>query len=171
MFQPTCVLCEAKFDDKDALFEHLISAHPNASTLSFIPSHKGKPKVVFRGYMYYLMSSAGWKHRWHCDVGGCRAVAYTRGQTFNDSASIFLKHTEHNHPGSEARITRERVLQQLYADVAHSDEPPLSIHQRLLASVDNDVAAIMPSLKALSRTICRKRENKTAKKGQGQSKT
>ena len=157
-------MCETKFGDKDALFEHLIAAHPDASTLSFITSRKGKPKVVFRGFMYYLTASSGWKHFWQCDVKGCRAKAHTRGQTFDDSASIFIRHTEHNHPGSEARITRDRVLQQLYAEAAFTDETPLSIHQRLLASVDEDVAALMPSFQALSRTISRKREYRSTRK-------
>ena len=160
VFQPTCVLCEAKFTEKDALFEHLNTAHLNAKPVSFIPSLKGKQKLVADGHMYCLNYSLGMDHRWRCDVRHCLGKAYTRGQTYADSASILIKYTEHNHPVCDARIIRDRVLQKMCADVIHSNEPVSSIHQRLLASVDKDVAALMPSRKALSRLIQRRRKSK-----------
>ena len=160
-----CVLCEAKFAEKDALFEHLNNAHPDAKPVSFIPSQKGKAKLAFNGYMYCLNYSTGFNHSWRCELRGCRGKAYTQGQTYDDVASILTNFTEHNkHAGSDARVVRARVLHQLCADVVDSDEPPLSIYQRLLASVDQDAAAIMPSRQDLSRLIQRKRESKAGKK-------
>ena len=164
MFQPTCVLCKAKFAEKDALFEHLNNAHPDAKPVSFIPSQKGKPKLAFNGYMYCHHRSRGSKHMWWCESRRCRGKAYTQGQTYDDAASILTNYTEHSHPGSETKVARARALQQLYAEALDSDETTLSIHQRMLALVDKDVAAIMPSQVSLRRAIKRKRQIKAAEK-------
>ena len=169
MFQLVCAVCGVKFTEKDALFEHLNSAHPDAKPVSFIRSNKGNLKLAYDGYMYYLLRSNKQKHTWQCDVRRCRGAAYTRGQTFDDSASILVKYLRHNHPGSAVKVARERALEKVYAEAVDSDEPPLSIHQRLLASVDKDVAAIMPSLQALSVAINRRRKAKAARKGEGRS--
>ena len=172
MFQPTCPICaSARYDSKDAVLEHMIDAHPDAPLASFLMTARKFPKLVFRDYVYCLRKRHGPKHYWHCEERrsrgghiGCKGSAITYGQTADDVTSVVALTTKHNHSSSAVKVGLARAQELLYKQALETDATPLSIRQQVFASVDPEVAKMLPSDSAMSRTI--HRLNRGASKAQ-----
>ena len=80
----------------------------------------------------------------------------TRGLTYNDVTSIITKtFKEHNHPPSPANVRLYDAYEKLRHQALQTNASPMAISQQLLASVDPEVAAILPSRSSMERNICR----------------
>ena len=97
---------------------------------------------------------------------GCKGSAITYGQTADDVTSVVALTTKHNHPSSAVKVGLARAQELLYKQALETDATPLSIRQQVFASVDPEVAKMLPSDSAMSRTIHRKRLNRGASKAQ-----
>ena len=159
-FQHCCQICHAAFPSSDAVLVHLNNAHPSSMLASFVASRRGCSLLVHHDYVYRHTKSTGvgrGKHFWRCAERGCRVSAVTQGVTYDDITSIVVRASAHKHPPTPARVRLYEAMARLRQQVLTTDAPPGSIRQQLLASVDPEVAAMLPGAETMKRTMRKQR--------------
>ena len=92
----------------------------------------------------------------------CKGKAITCGQTVDDVTSIVVRATEHNHPASSAKVRLASALHRMRVQALETDDTPLAIRQQLFATVDPEVAKLLPSEPSMRRVIQRQRQRASA---------
>ena len=160
---PCCHVCDATFVSTSAVLEHLHDVHPSAILASFVTSSKGNSMLVHHEYVYVCNYKpvSGRTYHWMCKKAGCRARAATRGRTCDDVTSIVIKvANEHNHAPASVDIRLYDAMERLRQQALQTNVFPMTLRLQLLASVDPEVAAILPSKGAMARCINRWRLRK-----------
>ena len=160
-------MCRVTFATTDAVLEHLNDAHPTTVLASFVTSIRGRPLLEHRNYLYSNNHSlkTNNRHSWKCERRQCKGKAITCGQTVDDVTSIVVRATEHNHPASSAKVRLASALHRMRVQALETDDTPLAIRQQLFATVDPEVAKLLPSEPSMRRVIQRQRQRATAAAG------
>ena len=159
-------MCDVTFASVDAVLEHLVNAHPSTTLASFVASSRDHPQLVHHDYVYTYSKNNGRKHYWACErrrPHPCRARAVTYGQTMNDVTSIVISASKHDHPPSSSKVRLARALHRMRVLAVETDDTPLAIRQQLFATVDADVAKLLPSEDSMRKAIARKRQKAVVK--------
>ena len=85
----------------------------------------------------------------------------------DDVTSLVVSATEHNHPPSSTRVQLAVALQRMRTQALETDATPLAIRQQLIASVDAEVAKLLPSESCMRRNILRRRTQAAAAASRG----
>ena len=167
MLQPCCQICCEKFPSDDDVLTHLNSAHPSASIATFVTSQRGSSLLVHQDYLYSLNGSSNDRFRWKCPDRKCLGSAVTRGRRYDDVTSIVMAtpSAPHSHPPSAAKVKLYATMESLRQQALESNASPLALRQKLFASIEPDVAALLPSVQNMARLIHRWRQ----KAGQSKS--
>ena len=157
-------MCRVTFATTDAVLEHLNDAHPTTVLASFVTSIRGRPLLEHRNYLYsnnHSLKTSN-RHSWKCERRMCKGKAITCGQTVDDVTSIVVRATEHNHPASSAKVRLASALHRMRVQALETDDTPLAIRQQLFATVDPEVAKLLPSEPSMRRVIQRQRQRASA---------
>ena len=137
-----------------------------SSTLEFVTSVRGKPKLLHEGYTYvYHKDRANGNVAWKCDQNnkvakdkgaGCNATAVTTGTT---STSNLEYAKPHSHPPAPGRVGADKLKNKLKgASTRDSTAKPHRLVAESLADVPADVNNSLPENSSLKRMIQRKRK-------------
>ena len=156
VLQSCCQICREKFPSDDAVFTHLNSAHPSASIATFVTSRRGFSMLVHHDYLYTLNASRKDVYHWNCSNRKCPGRASTRGRRYDDVTSIVkVSPAPHSHPPSAAKVRLYDAMESLRQQALESDASPLALRQKLFASIERDVAALLPSAQNMARLVSR----------------
>lgn len=125
--------------------------------IEFITGHRGGQQVLLGGfrYVYERKNVESDTFYWKCceyNANKCKARLNTCGSSFS------LRGVEHNHPPSPAKCEGKKVLGVLKTKALNSSEVPKSVIATVTAAVSPSVAALLPSVDQMKRTIQRIRE-------------
>ena len=121
----------------------------------FIPSTKGKPKLLHEGHMYVQKTARPTKIYWKCvkeTSYNCRGTATTDGLRNN-----LQIHGQHSHPPFENRVRLAVARNEMKEVARDTRDKPSQIYAQVLVNIDPDTRAILPSEEACKQTIRRQR--------------
>ena len=121
-------------------------------------SERGKRKLVYQNYIYiFSKRTSNEAHGiWVCEKrGNCKGRVWTRGL---DGPVVKIV-TKHNHPAEVTRPEALQVVQQLRNRAANTQEQPQQRIATAVTGIHQNIAASLPRLSSMKRTIHRVRNN------------
>src|SRR5882724_6890319 len=123
--------------------------------LEFVKSQKGKDQLEFKGYLYTRDRIHGEKTYWKCTEFNTHKCL---GRIHTIEEEVVKEVGKHNHEKRNAEIATKRVLAEIKEKAETEPETPQQILASVSAGMSAAVAAKLPKVSLLKRTIQRKRQ-------------
>lgn len=125
--------------------------------MEYVLSEKGKPKLCYNNFLFIEDRSVDTKVYWKCDLSRkykCRArVTTVDGQ-------VSSSNNDHNHNADAAKLEATKVMQRIREDAENTRDSPQYILSQASTHIREAVAAKLPSVGNMKRTIRKVRERK-----------
>ncbi|KAB0801401.1 hypothetical protein PPYR_01533 [Photinus pyralis] len=126
--------------------------------LEFVSSEKGKSKLFFESFLFIKDKQVDTKIYWKCEHSKkmkCKARVITVNNFVSSS------NNDHNHNADAAQLEANKVMQKIKEDAENTRDTPQFIVSQASAGLGNAVAAKLPTVNNIKRTIrnVRVREN------------
>jgi len=127
----------------------------------FVPSIRGKEKLIHDGFVYRHQRSRGRTHYFVCEEQACPGRAILRGvEQFNELGGEIQRSVNHSHPIREERGSILKTLSNITKEGASTTNPPSAIVQSQRTKIHPKLATRLPSEEALRQRIRRQRKKK-----------
>ena len=125
----------------------------------FLPSQRGKEKLLLNGFLYRHQRSRGQTHYFRCEDDACPGTATLRNVPhFNSLDGEVAVGQPHNHDPEPGRAAMVRLRLAIKRDAQKTTAPPSAIIQQHRQDVPVKDAGNMPSDKAMRQAIHRQRK-------------
>lgn len=124
----------------------------------FVPSQRGKMKLVARGYVYRHSRTRGTNHYFRCERQNCAGTAILREAASYDATTGRLEEgLPHGHDPEEGRAAILKMKFAIRKEASKSAAPPRAIVQQHRQEIPIKAAANLPSEDALRQMAQRAR--------------
>ncbi|XP_050503655.1 uncharacterized protein LOC126882715 [Diabrotica virgifera virgifera] len=125
--------------------------------MEYVLSEKDKPKFCYNNFLFIEDRSVDTKVYWKCDMSRkykCRARVITV------DGQVFSSNNDHNHNADAARLEATKVMQRIREDAENTRDSPQYILSQASTNLGEAVAAKLPCVGNIKRTIRKVREKK-----------
>jgi hypothetical protein len=133
----------------------------NAATAVFVRSEKGKPCLVYNGYIYLVDRQTETSTTWRCEMKNEHCKGRLR-QVDNDFLDVKLHVLDsphgHNHAANHARAERRIVQSSMYEQASTPGLSARTVWNTAAATTTAVGILHIPSISSFSRSISRKRK-------------
>lgn len=116
-----------------------------------IKSQRNKEIILKDGFIYNMDRQFGDKMRWRCRVTGCRAFLLV------NRSNIIKEEYQHTHEPDHAKCSKLAYLHEIKSRAADTMERPVDIISNNIKEITEQVAAEMPEMDSMKKTIRRVR--------------